>query len=524
MLFNSIEFIFIFLPITLILYYFLQTRFGIKASNIFVVLASLLFYSWWRIDNLPILLLSVFANYGAVVYLASPSMDERKKDIVLVVSLIGNILFLGYFKYTNFFFDVAGEVINKKFDYYDIVLPLGISFFTFQKIGLLVDVRSGKMKNIDFSNYLLFVSFFPQLLAGPIVHHREVMPQFTNPERKFDGQLFCAGLVLFTCGLFKKVVIADTLANYVNPIFGAGADGVALTAFESWGGAALYTLQIYFDFSGYSDMAIGASALFGIRLPFNFTSPLKSAGIIEFWQRWHMTLGHFLAAYVYNPISLKLTRRRAEQGKSIKLFSGPGSFVNFLILVAFPAFATMVLAGIWHGAGLQFVVFGLIQATGLVINHAWRRWKRMAGFDDRGFKPLFVILTFLQLALSLVFFRSPDVPSALNMLSSMVDVDRLVLPQSWLMKAGAAGAFLQNMGVAAGDAGLIPGHAFVLILALLAVVWAMPNSLQICGMTAEPSPRLQLRLVPAWAMIAGFVCAVAVLLIDQGNEFLYFQF
>src|SRR5919112_1546254 len=298
MLFNSYVFIGAFLPITLIVYRLLCLTRHPRLPILWLVVASLFFYGWWNPIHVPLLMASIVANFLLGVKLSAPGGSVAAKRSLLTFGLTANLAVLAYFKYSMFIVDNVGALTGLDFGIRAVVLPLGISFFTFQKVAYLVDAAEGKASEYRFLDYCLFVTFFPQLIAGPIVHHREMMPQFRQPgAMRFSHADFAMGLTFFTAGLWKKVVLADTLATYVTPVFAVAAEQ-PLTAGEAWKGAIAYALQLYFDFSGYSDMAIGLGLLFGIRLPFNFASPYKAVNIIDFWRRWHMTLSKFLRDYL----------------------------------------------------------------------------------------------------------------------------------------------------------------------------------------------------------------------------------
>ena len=298
MLFNSYEFIFLFLPITFFVYFYLNKKRLTEVSKGFLVLSSLFFYSWWNIVYLPIILCSMLFNYLAGKFLTRSNFSNKK--IALTVGIVINLLLLGYFKYADFFIENLNIILGQKIDLFHLALPLAISFFTFQQIAYLVDSYKQETKEYDFLNYALFVTFFPQLIAGPIVHHKEMMPQFKKLKNKvINYKNISLGIFIFSIGLFKKVVIADTLSNLVN----LGYSQVeTLTLVEAWATSLSYTFQLYFDFSGYVDMAIGIALLFNIKLPINFNSPYKALNIQDFWRRWHITLTRFLRDYIYIPL------------------------------------------------------------------------------------------------------------------------------------------------------------------------------------------------------------------------------
>jgi alginate O-acetyltransferase complex protein AlgI len=333
MLFNSYTFIFIFLPITLLVFFSIGGKGHHRIAIAWLVAASLFFYGWWNPAYLSLILGSILFNYAVGVALsnlqAQSSASHLTKKIILSFGILVNLFLLAYFKYANFFVDNLNSLSGSNFHLQTIILPLAISFFTFQQITYLVDAYKGETREYNFLHYCLFVTFFPQLIAGPIVHHREMLPQFVkNTIYKFNHQHLAIGLTIFFIGLFKKVVLADGVAVYATPVFEAAEQGVMLTFFEAWAGALAYTFQLYFDFSGYSDMAIGIARMFGIRLPLNFNSPYKSVNIIEFWRRWHITLSRFLRDYLYIPLGGN------RKGKFRR-------YINLMI--------TMLLGGLWHG-------------------------------------------------------------------------------------------------------------------------------------------------------------------------------
>jgi len=334
MLFNSYIFILFFLPVTVIIFYRIGSVMGQQAAILWLVLASFLFYAWWNPAYLLLLIGSISLNYwigrGLTIHADQQSISVRRKAL-LVLGVFSNLIILGYFKYANFFVDNANLIFEQSYHLETIVLPLAISFFTFQQIAYLVDTYRGITHEHNFSHYCLFVIFFPQLIAGPVVQHKEMLPQFLdNSIYRFAHDRIAVGLSIFFIGLFKKVVIADSIALYSTPMFDGAHQGATISFFPAWGGALSYTFQLYFDFSGYSDMAVGLAYLFGIRLPLNFYSPYKATSIIEFWKLWHITLSRFLRDYLYIPL-----------GGNRK---GPSRRMTNLLI-------TMLLGGLWHGAG-----------------------------------------------------------------------------------------------------------------------------------------------------------------------------
>jgi D-alanyl-lipoteichoic acid acyltransferase DltB (MBOAT superfamily) len=386
MLFNSYEYLIYFLPLALAAYFLLGRRATWAVG--WLVAASLFFYSWWSPKHLPLILVSIGFNFaiGRALH-----RGPRRAEALLACGIGANLLLLGVFKYADFAVRNAADLTGLPLALPHIVLPLGISFFTFTQIAYLVDVHRGKAKEPSLLNYALFVSFFPHLLAGPILHHSEMMPQFASPSNK-RPQAFhlAAGLFLLAIGLVKKVCIADPLA----PVAGAGFDHPeAISALTAWLAVLAYTLQIYFDFSGYTDMALGAARMFNIQMPVNFNSPYHSTDIREFWQRWHMTLSRFLREYLYIPLG---GNRHGEARTAAAVM------------------ATFLLGGLWHGAAWTFVAWGALHGFGLL---CLRAWERTGLHLPRG---IAWALTFLFVMVTWVFFRATSLPAAGAMLRAMV--------------------------------------------------------------------------------------------------------
>jgi alginate O-acetyltransferase complex protein AlgI len=544
MLFNSYEFIFAFLPLTLAGFYVLGAAASRQWALRWIILVSFVFYAWWRPFNVILIAPSIAINFALARLLQRLGADEGRRGFSRAVLFAGigfNIAFLGYFKYTNFLIDSVNDVFGTNFVLARIILPLGVSFITFQKIAFLVDVQAGRVKSFTFQDYCLFVLFFPQLIAGPIVHYREMMPQFHAAPCRFDKEDVSVGLTLFFTGLFKKAFLADSIAPLVTDLFGKTAAGGNPSLLISWMAAIGFTLQIYFDFSGYTDMALGLGRLFGVRLPPNFNSPLRASSIIDFWLRWHMTLTRFLTAYIYNPLVLWLARRRAASG--LPGFGGRnttlGAFVQLLVL---PTLLTMFVSGVWHGAGYLFILWGLLHGVYLTINHGWRLiaprlWPNRRSYA-RIMEPGGVVLTFLSVVVAMVLFRSSTVASAVRMLKGMVGLNGVSLPQPVDERLGALAPWLKSMGVAADP---VSGQNFVFLLfwlvVLLVIAFACPNTLQVLA-AYEPALGVKRRLgdrgligkalewTPslAWAVGASVVAAIGVLSLTGQSEFLYWQF
>ena len=408
MLFNSYEFIFAFLPITFFIYFYLNHKRLTEASKAFLVFSSLFFYSWWNIAYLPIILTSMLFNYVVGTSLNKEQEEGHhrfSKKSLLAFGIVSNIALLAYFKYMDFFIENINLVSGSTIDLLQLALPLAISFFTFQQIAYLVDSYRGETAEYDFLNYSLFVTFFPQLIAGPIVHHSEMMPQFAKTRNKVKNYRNIAmGLFIFSIGLFKKVVIADTFATWATNGFDIAP---TLNLFAAWATSLSYTFQLYFDFSGYTDMAIGIALLFNIKLPINFNSPYKATNIQDFWRRWHITLSRFLKDYIYIPL-----------GGNRK-----GEFRTYTNLMA-----TFILGGIWHGAGWTFMFWGFLHGAALVIHRAWSKL---------GFKLwtwLAWLITFNFINIAWVFFRAKEWDDALKVLGGMFSLNDIVLSEKIGMK------------------------------------------------------------------------------------------
>ena len=518
MLFNSYGFIFLYLPLV-VLGFFLLARVSPVFAAGWLALSSLFFYGYWNPAYVGLLLGSVICNYAFGLWIAKAGVrhDVPGKKRLLIVAITANLLLLGYYKYANFFLGGINSAAGTHLSLGNIILPLGISFFTFTQIAFLVDTWQGKVKEYNFIHYTLFVTYFPHLIAGPVLHHKEMMPQFAHASTyRFNYENMAVGLTIFFIGLFKKVIIADGVAEYVGPVFNAPAAGIHLTFIEALGGALCYTLQLYFDFSGYSDMAIGLSRLFGVVLPLNFHSPYKSVNIIEFWRRWHMTLSRFLRDYLYIPL-----------GGNRK-----GRLRRYLNLMA-----TMLLGGLWHGAGWTFVIWGGLHGLYLVINHGWHAVRRKLGqHPDRPLsKPIHIasaLLTFLAVTAAWVFFRADSFEHALAIVHAMLGGNGFVMPDAWLPKWGAFGQWLAAHGAAFGASnGLIGGGAINWIWILLLIVWLAPNTQQIMqgfrpalGTPAMPATRLAWQPTIKAAALIWLLGFIAVINLNKQSAFLYFQF
>jgi len=519
-LFNSYEFIFVFLPISLFIYFYLNHKRLTNLSKIWLVFASLFFYSWWNITYLPLILTSVLFNYAIANAMANNDKFKNtiSKKTLFQIGLIFNIGLLAYFKYADFFISNTNSLINTNIALLGLALPLAISFFTLQQIAFLSDSYEGLAKEKNFLDYAVFVTFFPQLITGPIVYHKEMMPQFASIRSKIiNYKNIAIGFTIFSFGLFKKVVLADGVAAYATPVFNEAETSNMLSLFEAWGGSLAYTFQLYFDFSGYTDMAIGAALLFNIRLPINFNSPLKSYGIIEFWQRWHITLSHFITAYIYTPIVRSFNQLTFHKAMFVTLI-------------------TFFIAGLWHGASWMFVIFGTLHGLGLVINQYWRKTKIKIN------KPLAWFITFNFVNITLIFFRAESIDGAENILSGMAGLQGIVLPETYLPYFNNIlniGDYLVTIGWQFENPEFfygMKGVVFLTILLLIAIM--MPNVQQIMnhyhptlesyhGEIKDINFRwLKWRPTLTWAIFTTsiFIASIFILSIFGKAEFLYFKF
>ncbi|MEE2674795.1 MAG: MBOAT family O-acyltransferase [Myxococcota bacterium] len=483
MLFNSNAFLFLFLPIVLLVFFAMASRRGSLALG-WLVVASLFFYGWWNPAYLGLLFTSIVVGF----VLAQAAGRSRGW---LPVGLVFHLGLIGWFKYAGFLSGELEQLSGWPVALAPVGLPLAISFFTFQQIAFLVDCSRGRARETRFLHYVLFVTFFPQLISGPIVHHREMIPQFERTLR-FEWSHFAVGLTFLAVGLFKKTVLADGMAVHTTPIYEAAARGVPIGLWAGWTAALGYTLQLYFDFSGYSDMAVGLARMFGIRLPLNFHSPLKSESIIEFWRRWHMTLSRFLRDYLYIPLG-------GSRRGSLRRWS------NLLV--------TMLLGGLWHGASWTFVFWGGLHGVYLVINHAFRVLKRRVGISrvlpPALGRPIAVLTTFLAVVVAFVTFRAADLLVSLSILTGM---------------AGFRGSAGRPVEVEAG----------FWIAGLLVIAWGLPNTQQLLRdhdpgidiydhLREKPWFGIAWQPRPGWALFTLTLLAAALfgIMVEGHVEFLY---
>ncbi|MHB8528243.1 MAG: MBOAT family O-acyltransferase [Caulobacteraceae bacterium] len=518
MLFNSFIFIFGFLPLVLVATFVLG-RWKQGWAKVVLALASLAFYALARPRDLPLLVGSVAFNYvvGTLIQRAFAGGRPGAVRLWLWLGVAADLALLGWFKYADF---VAGNIaaVFHTTGLPPIALPLAISFFTFQNIAWLVDQSRGRAGPLGVVDFTLFVTFFPKLISGPLVHYEEFVPQ-TQTRRfgRLNWRNIMIGLVIFAIGLFKKTVIADSLAPYVNPLFAAGGKGAEYTLVSGWLAAISYTFQLYFDFSGYSDMAIGVARLFGLKLPINFHSPLRAPSVTDYWRRWNMTLQRLIVSYVFDPLSLPLNRLAARLGL--------GGWSTFVLAVGAPIFVTFVAVGLWHGAGWTFILFGSMHGLYVSINEAWRergrrrrRKARRAGrvLAEPGWARIALahVLTVIAVAFANVMFRAKTVGAAIPVWAGMTGF------------GGAAGAsYAPSVGL------------LLMLLLSAAIVFLAPNTQQIMG-RFDPAQnwgewRETARAPLAWTwkpslaglLFAGLVLFLGLMFIQAGQAvFLYFQF
>jgi alginate O-acetyltransferase complex protein AlgI len=496
MVFSDPIFIIGFLPITLLLFH-VTRRFASGTTGILVLIAcSLAFYGYWSVPFMFLLLAQVSVNY-----IFALQIQKRAHPWLLTVAVILNLTLLGYLKYRNFFLENLGEVLHTHYRLAALVVPLGISFHTFQQLAMLVDIRDEAAVVPPYMDYVFFVVFFPQLIAGPIVLHREMGKQVTRC-RAGDGPglaLFGPGLFLFAFGLFKKVCLADSISTYADLAF---LPGQPLQFFEAWAGSISYALQLYFDFSGYSDMAVGLGCMLGFRLPNNFLIPFSAPSMIDYWKRWHITMTRFFTMYVYMPLALR--SMRYSESRKLR------SFAQFLLATAIPTFVTFLLSGLWHGAGWTFVFFGLANGIGLLINHAWMSAKMPCLPRGMGWA-----LTMINILVTLVFFRARTLQQAFYMLRQMfLPAGPMIVFPSWIH------SFLPRLSLPTAVFQVFESAEVTLDLLLMLLILA-PLSVLLPALSANPE-----KLKPGWraSFAAAAMAWLVVGMIGQPHSFLYFAF
>jgi len=498
MLFNSYIFLFAFLPVTFLGFLLFSRLAGPKSGKAWLTLTSLFFYGWWNPVYLGLIIPSILANFFLGRWIQERASLSLSTAPIAWFAVAANLLVLGYFKYAEFLSTSLSAAFGLDWTITKVVLPLGISFFTFTQIAFILDARRGLAGAGGLGDFFLFVTFFPHLIAGPVIHHSQMMPQFEDPKTyKFSADNLAIGLWIFAVGLAKKVLIADGLSASAGKVFTAVNGGQNVSGLDAWAGVLAYTFQIYFDFSGYSDMAIGLAKIFGITLPLNFNSPYQATSVADFWKRWHMTLSQFLRDYVYIPLG----------GNRSGLLRCCGNLM-----------LTMLLGGVWHGAGWNFLIWGALHGVLLVINHCWRAFYGTSKkpSTQTGAFPMWSgrLATLLAVIIGWVFFRSETPGAALRLLEAMFGV---------------------GPGPIAGAEALLKTKLWIWIGLLFAWVWFLPNVAQITfsklpysSVQAPPSGgfgrRLALSYTAPWAVLAGVLLALAILSMGKATEFLYYNF
>jgi len=505
MLFNSYHFILVFLPVALAVFVVLRSRGKISWTFNWLVVVSVFFYGWGNWSNLWMIGESMVVNYLIGTQLGRMEPGSRNSRWLMRLGVTANLMFLGYYKYADFFVNNVRAVFGCHWPELNVILPIGISFYTFQALTYVVDSANGQTRGYNFRDFCLFITFFPHLIAGPIVHHGEMMPQFRREHRQWvDWADVAVGITMFVFGLAKKVLIADQFARWATPVFNAAQTGATPGFGAAWVGVMAYAMQVYFDFSAYSDMALGLARLFGIKLPINFNSPYKARNIADFWRRWHMTLSRLLREYLYIPLGGNRhgTARR---------------YVNLM--------ATMLIGGLWHGAGWTYVIWGGLHGVYLSTYHAWSAWRARRGraSDDPRLAGLWTgrLITFVAVLVSYVFFRAASEAAAFKLVGSMFGLNGFSFASTDIPLATAAWASA----------------------AMLPVVWFLPNTHEMlaCYQPAleytagtdkvglAPTPawlgrRLEWHPTVGWALVLAALMVASILGLSRVSEFIYWQF
>lgn len=496
MLFSTFIFILGFLPIVFLIYFYLAKKKYIIGSKIWLIVASLFFYSWWNPIYLPLIIASVFFNFILTNKMLTAQEEQFwNKKKLLLIGLVFNVGLLIYFKYMDFFINNINTLTSSELALLHLALPLGISFYTLQQIAFIVDSYEGLVKKKNFLDYTLFVIFFPQLIAGPIVHYKEVMPQFESLKNKiFNHDNIALGMFIFALGLFKKVVIADTFATWVHQGFDVQ---YTLSFFDAWITSLSYTFQLYFDFSGYSDMAIGIALLFNIKLPQNFNSPLKATGMIDYWKRWHITLTNFITSYIYTPIVRSFSKLTFHKAM-------------FATLIVF------LISGMWHGAGWTFIFWGLVHGAGVVINHYWQKKMKIK-------LPTYLawFITFNFLNFGNVFFRAPDFERAWSILGSMLDYNTILVSDYLIRRMHYLEFSVEHIKAYSSEFSFVDIDSVLMIIIGFVVSLSFKNSHQFMQQFSTQ------KVIPfswyVWSVLL-MVFSFIVMSFQTTTEFLYFNF
>ncbi|MBX2853855.1 MAG: hypothetical protein KTR21_02645 [Rhodobacteraceae bacterium] len=523
MTFSSYEFILIFLPLCYLGFLAVHRGFGWAGVYPYLAAMSLLFYAMFSATLTLVLVGSVLVNFALGRLIVQLRESGQATGWFTAGAVGANLAMLGYAKYANFFIDITNSASGAGFSHIDLIVPVGVSFFTFTQIGFLLEANSGQVGRVPFSRYALFATFFPCVTAGPILLQREIFGQMEEKQGPaYSTVALSIGLTIFAMGLFKKVILADSIAPYADTAFDGVAAGATIGVLEAWAGALAYTFQLYFDFSGYTDMAIGLGYIFGLKLPLNFNSPFRATSISEFWRRWHMTMTRFFTTYLYTPLAVRGTRTAMQAGYS--------PVQRWLIASAIPVVFTFFIAGIWHGAGWTFVVYGLIHGAALAVNHGWRQFKGADLGPQVGW-----VLTMSVVVTGLVVFRAPDMQVAGTIIASMWGYEFFgeALRGEW------SGAVLVVNGAVAADylgdrVKLDLQSAFLLIAAYGGLVLSAPNTQEVLRnywVSCDPQPEedqdtawLRWRPNLAWGMAAGLVFVIALSSMGDHSHFLYYKF
>ncbi len=506
MLFSSYQFILVFLPATYIAFLAAHRIAGWNGAYMVLAAASLAFYAMWGSVLFAVLLGSLVFNYVMGNHIAARAENPGQARIVMLCGVAANLLLLGYLKYTNFFIDIVNQTAGAGFSHVHLLVPVGVSFYTFIQIGYLIDAYNGQMVRASFPRYVIFGAFFPCVTAGPLVLQREILEQLDQRQGSaFDMRHLVTGLTMFGMGLFKKVALADSISPYADTVFNSVAAGGSVDLLTAWIGALAYGLQLYFDFSGYSDMALGIAFIFGIRLPLNFNSPFKASNISDFWRRWHMTMTRFFTSYIYSGLAMNGMRKSMQRQE--------GRLGRFLRTAALPSIITFLVAGVWHGAGWNMVVYGLIHGIAIAVFLGWREFGKFELPRAMGW-----LLTMGVVLSALVVFRSPDLDTAGAILANM-----------WGLTSLGFGAVPQPV------AGLDVGRAVSMIILQGAIVLLLPNTQQILHrdwISSDEKPAdapleaglLTWRPAISGAITMALAYTVSFTSMGSGTTFLYYQF
>ncbi len=505
MAFNTFQFILVFLPLVYLGFLAVHRFMGWGAVYPYLAIASLVFYAQFSPLLAAILVASVVLNFLAANVIRGMREKGKASGWMTAFAVAANVFALGYFKYTNFFIDIANSVGGAGFSHLNIIVPVGVSFFTFTQIGFLLESNSGQAGKVGFAKYSLFATFFPVVTAGPLLLQREIFPQMEDKQGPaFSAAALSVGLTMFGIGLFKKVILADSIAPYADFAFDGVALGAGIDMLNAWMGSLAYTLQLYFDFSGYSDMAVGLGYIFGLKLPLNFNSPFKATSISDFWRRWHMTMTRFFTTYLYTPMAMTNTRRAMHGQYS--------PFHRWLTASAVPVTYTFVLAGVWHGAGWTFVAYGLLHGLALAVNHGWRHFQ----MGDVG-REVGWLLTMMVVVVGLVIFRSPDLSVAGTMLTSMFGLNAIF------------------EGVQTIDTVTLDVYSTLAMISVLgAIVMCAPNSQEILRThwvscddeesVSSSASVIRWQPTAVWALIAAVMLVLAFTSLGDNGNFLYYKF